>query len=110
MNKENSFLGNFKMKMLNWADQFNIFCFLDNNNYSFEDPLFECIVNSVISLMQSTQSSKEIQIKIVRGDLPIQTNIDNIKNTAVNKLGLNYSSTKPKKITIERSELENIAQ
>lgn len=44
MNKENSFLGNFKMKMLNWADQFNIFCLLDNNNYSFEDPLFECIV------------------------------------------------------------------
>ena len=35
---------NFKMKMLNWADRFNIFCLLDNNNYSFEDPSFECIM------------------------------------------------------------------
>ena len=35
---------NFKMKMLNWANRFNIFCLLDNNNYSFEDPLFECIM------------------------------------------------------------------
>ena len=35
---------NFKMKMLNWADRFNIFCLLDNNNYSFEDPSFECII------------------------------------------------------------------
>ena len=30
--------------MLNWVDRFSIFCLLDNNNYSFEDPLFECIV------------------------------------------------------------------
>ncbi|MFT3908978.1 MAG: anthranilate synthase component I family protein [Ferruginibacter sp.] len=34
----------FKIKMLNWSYQFNIFCFLDNNNYSFEDPSFECIL------------------------------------------------------------------
>ena len=44
MSIKNSFLENFKIKMLNWADQFSIFCLLDNNKYSFEDPLFECIV------------------------------------------------------------------
>ena len=32
------------MKMLNWANQFNIFCLLDNNHYSFEDATFECIL------------------------------------------------------------------
>lgn len=42
-------------------------------------PLFECTVNSIISLMQSNQLDKEIQIKIVRGDSPTQGNIDNIK-------------------------------
>ncbi|MEO8770944.1 MAG: anthranilate synthase component I family protein [Ferruginibacter sp.] len=34
----------FKIKMLNWSCQFNIFCFLDNNSYSFEDTSFECIL------------------------------------------------------------------
>ncbi len=38
------------------------------------------------------------------------SNFDNIKNIAVDKLGLKYSTSKPKKITIERSELENIKQ
>ena len=33
-----------KMKMLNWANQFNIFCLLDNNRYSFEQPAFECLL------------------------------------------------------------------
>ena len=30
--------------MLNWSNQFNIFCFLDNNNYNFEQPAFECML------------------------------------------------------------------
>ncbi len=42
-------------------------------------PLFECIVNSIISLMQSDQTSKEISIRIVRGDLPSQTSADDVK-------------------------------
>ena len=35
---------NFKQKMLNWANQFNIFCFLDNNKYNFNEPAFECML------------------------------------------------------------------
>jgi para-aminobenzoate synthetase component I len=34
----------FKNKMLNWANRFNIFCFLDNNAYDFENPSFECML------------------------------------------------------------------
>ena len=30
--------------MLNWANRFNIFCFLDNNDYRFEQPSFDCIL------------------------------------------------------------------
>jgi para-aminobenzoate synthetase component 1 len=30
--------------MLNWAKQFNIFCFLDNNSYCHDAPAFECIL------------------------------------------------------------------
>lgn len=30
--------------MLNWANQFSIFCLLDNNNYQFESPAFECLL------------------------------------------------------------------
>lgn len=30
--------------MLNWANQFNIFCFMDNNNYHFEPPAFDCML------------------------------------------------------------------
>ena len=44
MSTKDNFFENFKMKMLNWANQFNIFCLLDNNHYSFEDASFECML------------------------------------------------------------------
>lgn len=34
----------FKIKMLNWANRFSIFCLLDNQQYSFEQPAFECLL------------------------------------------------------------------
>lgn len=34
----------FKIKMLNWSKQFNIFCLLDNHQYNFSQPQFECLV------------------------------------------------------------------
>ena len=30
--------------MLNWANRFNIFCLLDNHQYHFETPAFECLL------------------------------------------------------------------
>ncbi len=32
------------MQMLNWANRFNIFCLLDNHQYHFETPAFECLL------------------------------------------------------------------
>lgn len=34
----------FTSKMLNWANQFNIFSFLDNNAYAFETPAFDWVL------------------------------------------------------------------
>ncbi len=44
MNKDEQNFIDLKMKMLNWANQFNIFCLLDNNGYDFEQPAFECLM------------------------------------------------------------------
>ena len=32
--------------MLNWANQFNIFCLLDNNQYQLFNPAFECLLGA----------------------------------------------------------------
>ncbi|MEO6719778.1 MAG: anthranilate synthase component I family protein [Ferruginibacter sp.] len=34
----------FRNKMLNWVQPFNIFCLLDNHQYHFEQPAFECLL------------------------------------------------------------------
>ena len=34
----------FRLQMLNWTNQFNIFCFLDNRNYNYSEPAFECLL------------------------------------------------------------------
>ncbi len=44
MNKDEQNFIDLKTKMLNWANQFNIFCLLDNNGYNFEQPAFECLL------------------------------------------------------------------
>ena len=48
MNNYNQYAVNnftaFRNKMLNWANQFNIFCFLDNQQYSTDENAFECLL------------------------------------------------------------------
>ena len=44
MSIKDNYFENFKMKMLNWANRFNIFCLLDNNHYAFEEASFEYIL------------------------------------------------------------------
>ncbi len=34
----------FKIQMLNWVNRFNIFCLLDNQQYDFSEPAFECLL------------------------------------------------------------------
>ncbi|OMP74539.1 hypothetical protein [[Flexibacter] sp. ATCC 35208] len=58
-------------------------------------PLYECIVNSIISLMQSNQTQKEIQVKIKRGDDPTQlafTGIKTIHSIVVTDNGVGFNS------------------
>ena len=43
-----------KSKMLNWTKQFNIFSLLDNHQYNFSDPEFECLLAAgVINSLES---------------------------------------------------------
>lgn len=35
-----------KKKMLNWANRFNIFCFLDNQDYSIQPHRYECLLGA----------------------------------------------------------------
>ncbi|MEO6539562.1 MAG: anthranilate synthase component I family protein [Ferruginibacter sp.] len=34
----------FRIQMLNWVNRFNIFCLLDNRQYDFSEPAFECLL------------------------------------------------------------------
>ena len=36
----------FKIQMLNWVNRFNIFCLLDNQQYDFNQPAFECLLGA----------------------------------------------------------------
>ncbi|QEM06482.1 hypothetical protein DIU31_024285 [Mucilaginibacter rubeus] len=57
-------------------------------------PLFECVVNSIISLMQSNVTNKEIQIKIRRGDAPSQLQFDGvntIKSITITDNGVGFT-------------------
>ncbi len=60
-------------------------------------PMLECVVNSIISLQESPlpMDKWEIQIKIDRGDLPMQTDIDNtktIKSITVTDNGVGFTT------------------
>jgi hypothetical protein len=76
-------------------------------------------VNNIISVNALVVENSNIHTEInksvtVNNNLQTEierlTNFDNIKNTAVSKLGLEYPVTKPKKITVQKSEIENITQ
>ena len=47
----------FRNKMLNWVQPFNIFCLLDNRQYHFEAPAFECLL--AVGCKRKIESSKE---------------------------------------------------
>lgn len=51
----------FKIKMLNWANQFNIFCLLDNRHYSFNQPAFECLLAAGAKSFVEMQQGKAFE-------------------------------------------------
>ncbi|HKP31734.1 MAG TPA: anthranilate synthase component I family protein, partial [Chitinophagaceae bacterium] len=52
-----------KLQMLNWADQFNICCFLDNHNYQIAPHSFECLL-AVGSIAQIESSAGDALNKL----------------------------------------------
>lgn len=76
-------------------------------------------VNNIIAVNALVVDNSDIQTAInksitannnLQTEIERLTNFDNIKNTAADKLGMKYSTSKPKKITIDKSELENLSQ
>ncbi|MGB4845992.1 MAG: anthranilate synthase component I family protein [Ferruginibacter sp.] len=53
----------FKIQMLNWVNRFNIFCLLDNQQYDFSKPAFECL------LAAGSKASIEVQAGQAFNDL-----------------------------------------
>jgi hypothetical protein len=73
-------------------------------------PLFECVVNSIISLNQSEieKEKKKIQIQIFRGNPPTQTNtegIDTILNIKIIDNGIGFNEENYKSFKTPLSQL-----
>jgi cell division protein FtsL len=71
------------------------------------------LVNSLVLDNSNIQSEINKSVTVnnnLQTEIERLSNIDNIKGIAVDKLGLKYSGSRPKKIIIEKSELENIKQ
>jgi cell division protein FtsL len=76
-------------------------------------------VNNIIAVNSLVIDNSNIQTEVnksvtfnnnLQTEIERLSNFDNIKNTAVDKLGLEYSTTQPKKITIEKSEFDNLTE
>jgi len=61
--------------------------------------------NSKNDIIKQTTINNNLQTEIER-----LTNFDNIKPVAVDKLKLNNSNNRPKKITVQKTELDNLRQ
>jgi para-aminobenzoate synthetase component I len=51
----------FKSQMLNWASQFNIYCFLDNHNYNILPHTYECLLAVDATDYLKTDAGKAFQ-------------------------------------------------
>jgi cell division protein FtsL len=74
-------------------------------------------VNNIIAVNSLVVDNNNIQTEInktttinngLQTEVERLSNFDNIKNIAVYKLGLKYSTSKPKKVTVEKSQIENV--
>jgi para-aminobenzoate synthetase component I len=56
-----------KKKMLNWARRFNIFCFLDNQDYSIQPQQYECLLAAGVHRQVVSDDINEIDAFIQKG-------------------------------------------
>jgi para-aminobenzoate synthetase component 1 len=54
--------------MLNWANRFNIFCFLDNQDYSIQPQRYECLLGAGALQSVSSANLKEVDDFLSRRD------------------------------------------
>lgn len=81
--------------MLSWANQFNIFCFLDNQHYSAQPQSFECLVAAGVADFVSSKNIKDIDCFLkknkhwVFGHLSydVKNSIHHFHSTKKNKTG-----------------------
>ncbi len=50
-----------KAKMLNWLSRFSIFCLLDNQQYNFDVPTFECLAGAGVHTKFNISSNKNLE-------------------------------------------------
>lgn len=76
-------------------------------------------VNNIISVNSLVVENNTVQTEITKTvtvnnglqtEIERLSNYDNIKNVASGKLGLKFPVTKPKKITVSKSDFEGISQ
>ncbi|MFL5787968.1 MAG: chorismate-binding protein, partial [Flavisolibacter sp.] len=80
--------------MLNWVNQFNIFCFLDNHQYNFSPHKYECLIGAGVSDFISTNRIEDIDVflshskEIVFGHLnyDVKNLIYNLKQAKSNEI------------------------
>ncbi|MEO6456145.1 MAG: anthranilate synthase component I family protein [Ginsengibacter sp.] len=87
-----------KSQMLNWAKQFNIFCFLDNQEYNYSPSSFECLLaaGSEITLQapagnafNALQKFKESNHDWIFGHMSydLKNEIENLSSGNIDKIG-----------------------
>jgi len=68
------------------------------------------LVNQLVmsnSDMQNEISKYVVQNRALQAEIERLSNFDNIKPVAIDKLKLEFSHNRPKKITVQKSDLEN---
>lgn len=74
-------------------------------------------VNNIIAVNNLTLENSNLQNEInksstlnnnLQTEIERLSNFDNIKSTAIEKLNLSFSKNRPKKITLQKSEIDNL--
>lgn len=92
-------LPDFKIKMLNWANRFNIFCFLDNHNYQSGQPAFDCLlgVGSIAEISATADSTAFKQLSTFYAEhqgwlfghfaYDLKNELEQLSSSGVNRVG-----------------------
>jgi cell division protein FtsL len=73
-------------------------------------------VNNIISVNQLAMTNSDLENEInksvtinngLQTEIERLSNFDNIKSTAVDKLKLSFSQNRPKKITVQKTDIDN---